>query len=83
MLARPPGRGGTGMKGRLCYLEGFYCVPTTPRGAAGEEGDRRPPVALGEREEPASLSPGPRGRRPGMAEPDCADSGLPLQETLV
>lgn len=44
---------------------------------------RRPPVAPGEREEPASLSPGPRGRRPGVAEPDCADSGLPLQETLV
>lgn len=30
------------MEGRLCYLEGFYCVLTTPplRRAAGEEGDR-------------------------------------------
>lgn len=57
--------------------------PSPPRRAAGEEGDRRPPVAPGEREEPASLFPGPRGRRPGKAEPDCADLGLPLQETLV
>lgn len=27
----PPGRGGASMEGRLCYLEGFYCVLATPR----------------------------------------------------
>jgi hypothetical protein len=41
-------------------------------------------MALGERQEPASLCPGPgRGARPGSAGRDCADSGLPLPEALV
>lgn len=83
-----PGRAsrewGHGHGGASVLLGRFLlCPDDTLRRAAGEEGDRRPPVAPGEREEPASLFPGRRGRRPGKAEPDCADSGLPLQETLV
>lgn len=88
--ARPgvPGRAsrawGHGHGGASVLLGRFLlCPDDTLLRAAGEEGDRRPPVAPGEREEPASLFPGRRGRRPGEAEPDCADSGLPLQETLV